>query len=274
MALVHPAHAQLREVTPIVSVMLQNNPGMMTLEGTNTWILRAPGRAECVVVDPGENEEEHLARVAAVGPVALTLITHRHFDHTGGVQRFFELTGAPARSVDPEFLRGGGKPLVDGETIDVAGLTLEVVATPGHTRDSVSFVVEGGDFEGGGGFEGTVLTGDTILGRGTAVLDDTDGDLGDYLSSLRRLRDLGTGYRVMPGHGPELPELTAVAQQYLAHREERLDQVRAALMALGGTPTAREIVEYVYSDVPRELWPAAEKSVNVQLAHLRSTDGP
>ena len=210
MTLAHPAYAQVREVTPIVSVMLENNPGMMTLDGTNTWILRAPGRDECVVVDPGDADEEHLARVAALGPVALTLITHRHFDHTGGVQRFFELTGAPVRSVDPEFLRGGGDTLVDGETIDVAGLTLTVIATPGHTKDSVSFTVEG---------EGTVLTGDTILGRGTTVLDDTDGDLGDYLSSLRRLLDLGAGHRVMPGHGPELPELNVVAQQYLDHRE-------------------------------------------------------
>uniref|UniRef100_UPI000B32C967 MBL fold metallo-hydrolase n=1 Tax=Rhodococcus marinonascens TaxID=38311 RepID=UPI000B32C967 len=142
MTLAHPAYAQLRAVTPIVSVMLENNPGMMTLDGTNTWILRAPGRAECVVVDPGDDEEEHLARVAAVGPVALTLITHRHADHTGGVRQFFELTGAPVRSVDPEFLHGGGEPLVDGEAIDVAGLSLTVIATPGHTRDSVSFVVE------------------------------------------------------------------------------------------------------------------------------------
>ncbi|UOT04832.1 MBL fold metallo-hydrolase [Rhodococcus opacus] len=263
MTLAHPAYAQVREVTPIVSVMLENNPGMMTLDGTNTWILRAPGGDECVVVDPGDADEEHLARVAALGPVALTLITHRHFDHTGGVQRFFELTGAPVRSVDPEFLRGGGETLVDGETIDVAGLTLTVIATPGHTKDSVSFTVEG---------EGTVLTGDTILGRGTTVLDDTDGDLGDYLSSLRRLLDLGTGHRVMPGHGPELPELNVVAQQYLDHREERLDQVRAALGELGGTPTVREVVEHVYSDVDPKLWPVAEKSVNVQLAHLRSLD--
>ncbi|MEV0947358.1 MBL fold metallo-hydrolase [Rhodococcus sp. NPDC049939] len=270
MALVHPAYAQLREVTPTVSVMLQNNPGMMTLDGTNTWVLRAPGRAECVVVDPGEDDEEHLARIAAVGPVALTLITHRHFDHTGGVQRFFELTGAPVRAVESEFLRGGGENLVDGETIDVAGLTVSVIATPGHTRDSMSFVVHAAGVEGGP----AVLTGDTILGRGTTVLDDTDGDLGDYMSSLRRLRDLGTDHRVMPGHGQELPDLTSVAQQYLAHREERLDQVRTALVELGGTPTVREVVEHVYTDVSRELWPVAEKSVNVQLAYLRNTNQP
>lgn len=94
MTLAHPAYAQVRAVTPTVSVMLENNPGMMTLDGTNTWILRAPGRDECVVVDPGDADEEHLSRVAALGPVALTLITHRHFDHTGGVQ---SSSNSPAR---------------------------------------------------------------------------------------------------------------------------------------------------------------------------------
>lgn len=177
MTTVHPAYAQLRRVTDIASVMLENNPGMMTLDGTNTWILQAPGSDEYVVVDPGDNDEEHLQRVAGVGQVALVLITHRHFDHTGGVSRLHELTSAPVRSVSPEFLRGDGTTLVDGELIEVAGLRLRIVATPGHTADSVSIVIEN---------EGSVLTGDTILGRGTTVLDDSDGDLG--ITSRRCMR--------------------------------------------------------------------------------------
>ncbi|MGC0366429.1 glyoxylase-like metal-dependent hydrolase (beta-lactamase superfamily II) [Rhodococcus sp. 27YEA15] len=261
MSTVHPAYAQLRRVTDFASVMLENNPNMMTLDGTNTWILRAPGNTECVVVDPGEHDEEHLQRVAAVGPVALTLITHRHFDHTGGVGRFHELTSAPVRSVDESFLRGGGTALVDGEVVEVAGLTLRILATPGHTADSVSIVVEN---------DGSVLTGDTILGRGTTVLDDSDGNLRDYLASLRVLVDLGRGRAVLPGHGPDLPDLHAISTDYLAHREGRLDQVRFALKALGENATVQEIVEHVYSDVDPKLWPAAEKSVNVQLAYLRS----
>jgi glyoxylase-like metal-dependent hydrolase (beta-lactamase superfamily II) len=260
MTTVHPAYAQLRRVTDIASVMLENNPGMMTLDGTNTWILQAPGSDEYVVVDPGDNDEEHLQRVAGVGRVALVLITHRHFDHTGGVSRLHELTSAPVRSVSPEFLRGDGTTLVDGELIEVAGLRLRIVATPGHTADSVSIVIEN---------EGSVLTGDTILGRGTTVLDDSDGDLGDYLASLRALIELGDGRTVLPGHGPELPDLQEISKQYLAHREERLDQVRAALAVLGDSASVREIVEHVYSDVDPKLWPVAEKSVNVQLAYLR-----
>ena len=118
--------------------------------------------------------------------------------------------------------------------------------------------------------DNSVLTADTILGRGTTVLDDTDGDLGDYLRSLRALIGLGPGYTVLPGHGPELDDLETIARDYLAHREQRLEQVRAAVRTLGEDATARLVVEHVYADVDRSLWDAAEKSVNVQLEYLRS----
>ncbi|QNG21063.1 MBL fold metallo-hydrolase [Rhodococcus triatomae] len=260
----HPAYAQLRQVTPVAAVMLENNPGMMTLDGTNTWVLRAPGRDECVVVDPGDHDEEHLHRVAGIGPVALTLVTHRHFDHTGGVEKFAEITGAPVRAVDHRFHRGGGTAFEQGEVIEVAGLVLRILPTPGHTADSVSVVIEPDRSQ-----PGAVLTGDTILGRGTTVLDDSDGDLGDYLTSLRDLIGLGGGRTVLPGHGPDLPDLETVARQYLAHREDRLAQVRSALDTLGADAPVRAVVEQVYSDVDPTLWPVAEKSVNVQLEYLR-----
>jgi len=140
--------------------------------------------------------------------------------------------------------------------IDAAGLRIAVLATPGHTSDSVSFVLDD-----------AVLTADTILGRGTTVIDDEDGSLADYLESLRRLQGLGRR-RVLPGHGPELDDLSAVAQTYLAHRHERLEQVRQALRALGDDATARQVVEYVYTDVDEELWDVAESSVRAQLDYL------
>jgi glyoxylase-like metal-dependent hydrolase (beta-lactamase superfamily II) len=150
-----------------------------------------------------------------------------------------------------------GGPLTDGEVIEAAGLRITVVATPGHTADSVCFLVDG-----------AVLTADTILGRGTTVIDNEDGDLGDYLESLRRLH--GLGHRtVLPGHGPELDDMVAVSETYLAHREERLDQVRAALRDLGEGASSREVVQHVYTDVDEKLWDAAESSVRAQLDYLR-----
>ncbi|MGN5238100.1 MBL fold metallo-hydrolase [Rhodococcus sp. SJ-3] len=260
MALVHPAYGQLRQVTENAAVLLAENPSVMSLEGTNTWILRAPDSDECIVIDPGPLDEAHLTRVAQV-PVAMTLISHRHFDHTEGGERFAELTGSPVHAVTPEHRHGGGTELSDGDVVEAAGLRVRVLATPGHTADSLSFVLED---------DRSVLTADTILGRGTTVLDDTDGDLGDYLGSLRSYIALGQGYTVLPGHGAELPDLETVARGYLAHREERLDQVRGALRALGREASARQVVEHVYADVDESLWGAAEKSVNVQLAYLRS----
>jgi glyoxylase-like metal-dependent hydrolase (beta-lactamase superfamily II) len=263
----HPAYGMLRPVTENASVVLCNNPGLLTLEGTNTWVLRAPGSDEMVIVDPGPDDDEHIARVAEQGKVALVLISHRHEDHTGGIDMLVERTGAVVRSVGSGFLRGLGGPLSDGEVIDAAGLRITVLATPGHTADSLSFVLDDarGKRSAGGG---AVLTADTVLGRGTTVIDSSDGSLADYLESLRRLRGLGDR-TVLPGHGPELPDLAAVADEYLAHREQRLDQIREALRQLGDDATARQIVEHVYTDVDEKLWDAAEWSVQAQLDYLR-----
>ena len=97
----HPAYGELRPVTPLASVLLAPNPSPMTLEGTNTWVLRAPGEEGCVVVDPGDDHPEHLELAAGHGPVTLVLLTHRHHDHAAGARRFAGLTGAPVRALDP-----------------------------------------------------------------------------------------------------------------------------------------------------------------------------
>jgi len=254
----HPAYGLLRPVTESASVLLCDNPGLMTLEGTNTWVLRGPGSDEIVVVDPGPDDEAHIARIADLGTVALVLISHKHEDHTGGIDKLVDATGAVVRSVGSGFLRGLGGPLTDGEVIDAAGLRIKVMATPGHTVDSLSFLLDD-----------AVLTADTVLGRGTTVIDTEDGSLRDYLESLHRLQGLGAR-TVLPGHGPDLPDLHAVTAMYLAHREERLDQVRAALRELGEDAGARQVVEHVYTDVDQKLWDAAEKSVQAQLDYLRA----
>ncbi|MCV7435554.1 MBL fold metallo-hydrolase [Mycolicibacterium bacteremicum] len=261
----HPAYGRLRPVTETASVLLCDNPGIMTLDGTNTWVLRGPGSDEMVIVDPGPDDEEHIDRIAALGSIPLVLISHKHGDHTDGIDKLVARTGAVVRAIGSGFLRGLGGPLTDGEVIDAAGLRITVLATPGHTADSLSFLVDDASGDRGG----AVLTADTVLGRGTTVIDDEDGSLAAYLDSLRRLQGLGPR-RVLPGHGPDLPDLAAVATSYLAHREERLDQVRAALREIGEDASARQVVEHVYVDVDEKLWDAAEKSVRAQLDYLRA----
>src|SRR6187399_818836 len=241
----HPAYGQLRPVSPVASVLLENNPSSMTLDGTNTWVLRAADAEECVVVDPGYHDLDHLPKLAGLGPVAMILLTHHHSDHSEGAPWLADRVHAPVRAFDPGLCRNA-ESFVDGETISVAGLDLEVMHTPGHTDDSVCLRL--GDH---------LLTGDTILGRGTTVLTD----LGAYLGSLRRLLDLPSGLAGLPGHGPELGDLRATVRDYLQHREQRLDQVRAALSELGDDATARQIVEHVYADVDPVLWAPAEHSV-------------
>ncbi|MTD55957.1 MBL fold metallo-hydrolase [Amycolatopsis pithecellobii] len=250
----HPAYGQFRQVSPGVSVLLENNPSSMTLEGTNTWVLRAPDADRSVIVDPGYHDLDHLTKAADAGPVALIVLTHHHADHSEGAPWLAEQVGAPVRAFDPALCQGD-ESFVDGEVISAAGLEIEVLHTPGHTDDSVCLR-----------FGDHVLTGDTILGRGTTVL----ADLGSYLRSLRRLLELPSGLRGLPGHGPELADLKTTARQYLDHREERLNQVRAALELLGQDATPRQIVEHVYADVDQALWAPAEHSVRAQLGYLRS----
>ncbi len=259
------APAGLRPVTSAAAVLLAPNPGPMTLEGTNSWVLRAPGSRGCVVVDPGPLDDGHLAGLAACGPVEVVLLTHGHADHSDGAARLAGLTGAPVRALDPAH-RLGDEGLGEGDVVAAAGLELRVLATPGHTSDSLSFLVE----EPGGG-PGSVLTGDTVLGRGTTVVAHPDGVLDDYLRSLERLRELGDR-RLLPGHGPELASAGLAAAGYLAHRRDRLAQVRAAVEA--GARTPQEVVATVYAEVDRALWPAAELSVRAQLAHLAALGVP
>ncbi|WP_019144427.1 MBL fold metallo-hydrolase [Aeromicrobium massiliense] len=250
-------------VSERAAYVLAPNPGVMTLDGTNTYVLRERDGARSVVVDPGPLDEHHLARVLELaGDVALVLVTHHHADHTEAVPRFAELTGAPTRAVSPEHCVGA-EPLADGEVLDVDGLTIQVLHTPGHTADSACFLLPAED---------VLLSGDTILGRGTTIVAHPDGRLGPYLDSLRAVQELVvTGHveRILPAHGPVIDDPATVVDFYLTHREERLEQVRQAVAA--GAVTPQDVVERVYADVDRALWPAAERSVAAQLEHLRQS---
>ncbi|WP_371653901.1 MULTISPECIES: MBL fold metallo-hydrolase [unclassified Streptomyces] len=244
--------------------VLAPNASAMTLDGTNTWIVAEPDSDLAVVIDPGPLDDAHLRNVVATAErmgkrVALTLLTHGHPDHAEGAARFAELTRTHVRALDPA-LRLGDEGLGAGDVITTGGLEMWVVPTPGHTADSLCFHLPA---------DRAVLTGDTVLGRGTTVVAHPDGRLGDYLDSLRRLRSLTVDdgvHTVLPGHGPVLDDAQGAIEFYLAHRAHRLAQVETAVE--NGFTKAADVVGRVYADVDRSLWPAAELSVRAQLEYL------
>ncbi|MFI6934042.1 MBL fold metallo-hydrolase [Streptomyces sp. NPDC050287] len=250
--------------TPRAVNVLAPNASAMTLDGTNTWVVSEPDSDLAVVIDPGPLDDGHLRAVVDAAEkadkrVALTLLTHGHPDHAAGAARFAELTGTKVRALDPA-LRLGDEGLGAGHVVEVGGLELRVVPTPGHTADSLCFHLPA---------DRAVVTGDTILGRGTTVVAHPDGRLGDYLDSLRRLRSLTVDdgvHTVLPGHGPVLEDAQGAVEFYLAHRAHRLAQVETAVE--DGYRTPGQVVAHVYADVDRSLWPAAELSVRAQMEYL------
>jgi glyoxylase-like metal-dependent hydrolase (beta-lactamase superfamily II) len=243
--------------------VLAPNPSLMTLDGTNTWLVAEPGAEPTIAVDPGPDDEGHLQRVHATALAAgqrieKIVLTHGHPDHSDGARRLAELTGAPVLAVDPAHRLGPGS-LGPGDTVRAGGCELRVIETPGHSADSVSLLLEA---------DGAVLTGDTVLGRGTTVIG-SDGSLSAYLRSLDRLRTLADEQNLaalLPGHGPMLADPAGTLDYYIAHRAERLAEVTAAVEA--GETTLAGIVARVYVDVDRALWPFAEWSVRAQLDYL------
>ncbi|MCO8274518.1 MBL fold metallo-hydrolase [Actinoplanes sp. TRM 88003] len=236
-----------------VTLLRAPNPGPMTLDGTNTWVLRAPGATHGAVIDPGPLDEGHLRRIADHGPYEFILITHGHHDHVEGAARLSEILG--------------GTPVLAAGTLPaemtVGGLSITTLDTPGHTSDSVCFLVESGNTT-------AMFTGDTILGRGTTVVAHPDGDLGAYLGSLERLSAY-ENVLMLPGHGPSRTDVAALAREYLAHRRERLAQVTAAMAA--GASTAEQVVDIVYPDIDPAVRFAAIWSASAQLDYLNHKNG-
>jgi glyoxylase-like metal-dependent hydrolase (beta-lactamase superfamily II) len=241
------------------------NPGPMTLDGTNTWVITDP-EVGALVVDPGPAIESHLEAVlAACQPqLAVIILTHRHLDHSEGAALLAERGHCGVRAADPQFRIGNGG-LDGGEQLNLGAIMLEVLETPGHTSDSRSLLLSGPDHVT------RLMTGDMVLGRGTTVITYPDGDLVAYFNSLDLLERLVATRNVLellPGHGPIVTEPAEWLSFYRRHRHERLDQVRAALAKGDSTPS--EVVARVYADVDRRLWPAAEQSVRAQLEYLQA----
>ena len=249
------------ELEPLVTRVLAPNPSGMTLDGTNTYVVGAPGSGQAVLVDPGPDDPAHLAAVEGVlaardARCVAVLVTHHHGDHAEAALPWGSHFGAPVAAGSAQVAGPGGRVLDHGDRLRQAGTALDVVATPGHTSDHLAFRLE----------SGAVLVGDHVLGRGTSVVTHPEGDVVAYLESLRRVHDLGPS-ALYCGHGPELTEDPgAVLSYYLAHRAYREHQLLAALGR--GPAGVDDLVAEIYAQVPRAVWPAAAQSTRATLDKL------
>ncbi len=232
--------------------ILANNPGPYTGTGTNTWLLDDDDGAT-IIIDPGPVDRGHadsiLTRLGDRRAVAV-LVTHTHTDHAPLANPLASELGVPAlgHGPGPDFDPDGQ--VAEGHTIAVGALDLEVIHTPGHADDHLCFRT------------GRVMfTGDHVIGGSSVMVED----LGKYLASLRRLQGLEID-RMYPGHGDEIERPEEVVDWYLAHRMQRHGEVLGAVAS--GASTVDEVLEMVYADVDRTLFPLAARSVTAHLTLL------
>lgn len=256
-----PVAAQLTET---LTRVVAPNASHMTLDGTNTYIVGEPGSGAAFVVDPGPADGSHFERVRHVladldAECSGVVVTHHHLDHSEAAMAWGRELEAPVAAASGEVAGPDGWVLHDGDVLSAGGTTLTAVPTPGHSADHLCFRLD----------DGSLLSGDHVLGRGTTVVAWPEGDLAAYLESLRRVLHLGPD-ALFPGHGPELLEdPESVISFYLKHRAWRESQVRAALAedeSLATRPA--ELVALLYADVDPVLWPAAELSTRACLVKL------
>lgn len=255
------------DLDEVVTRVVAPNPGPMTLDGTNTYVVGQPGVGEVVVIDPGPNDPIHRERVADVlgrrdVAVTMVLVTHHHADHAEAARPWAARFGCELVAPTAEVAGPDGRVIRHGELLQVAGTTIAAVATPGHCADHTAFRLA----------HGPLLTGDHIVGRGTSVVAYPDGDLASYLTSLERVLELDAD-AFYPGHGPHLngeADPNEVARFYLAHRRFRERQILALLEE--GPQHTTQIVRRIYADVDERVLPAAAASTRAALEKLAAED--
>jgi glyoxylase-like metal-dependent hydrolase (beta-lactamase superfamily II) len=250
-----------------VVVVRGQNPGPFTGPGTNTYLVGGGPRP--FLLDTGSGVpaylpllEQALERECGTNAPGDLLVTHVHADHIGGAPGVLARYGKRAVAKHPwpgrdERFELELTPIRPGDVFRGDGVTLRAIHTPGHAQDHICFYLEE---------ERALFTGDVVLGAGTTVIPLDGGDMADYLASLERMLDLELA-RIYPGHGPLIADPKAKLREYIDHRLERERQIIAAVRA--GASTVDVMVERIYVETPRALWPAAGQSV---LSHLHKLE--
>ncbi|MEL6374460.1 MAG: MBL fold metallo-hydrolase [Pseudomonadota bacterium] len=287
-------YGEPRALHPQVRRLVAPNPSPFTFKGTNTYIVSAaPGGAdptdtdvtptpltsddEVALIDPGPQDDAHFdATMAALGSARLThiFITHTHRDHTDGMARLAQATGAetcgmgrkdlvtPGAEEGPsggEFVEAAWRPdhrLDDGERVAGKGWALSALHTPGHAPDHLCFALEGTK---------VLFSGDHVMSWNTSVVAPPEGHMGDYLQALERLlqRDDEVFF---PGHGGQLTTPQRVVKAFIVHRHWRESAIHGAIKK--GRHTVDAIVEQVYAGIDPKLKRAAGLSVLAHVHHL------
>ena len=289
-------YGRVEQVSPLIRRVVADNPSKFTYLGTGTYIV---GRGDVAVIDPGPRLDAHVdALAAALGPderVTHLLVTHTHTDHSPATAALRERTGAPSYGFgphgevppddpadrivfgdpeadgDPAKEKGRGEKelregadtdftpdisLRHGDVVSGPGWTIEAVHTPGHTSNHLCYALRE---------EQALFSGDHVMGWSTTVIVPPDGDLGQYLASLQLVLDRDDDV-LWPTHGPPITDPQALVRSYVAHRQDRTDQIVAVLA--DGPAGLTDIVPRVYRDVDKTLWLPAAMSTHAHLLHL------
>ncbi len=289
-----PEYGQVDELSPLIRRVVAKNPNPFTFTGTGVYLI---GRGDVAVIDPGPTMDEHLDAIeGALGSdeqITRVIVTHTHSDHTAGVAKLVARTGARTYGFGPhgevpkedpldkisfdeyftpeekakidkewaempdELKREGPDTsfvpdvaLADGDLVEADGWTVEAVHTPGHTSNHLCYALTD---------EAVLFTGDHVMGWATSVISPPDGDLFDYMNSLRKLLGRSQDARYWPTHGPAIDSPQTYVQSFIDHRLEREAQIIEALKP--GPSTIKAIVPGIYAEVDKRLWRAAANSV-------------
>jgi glyoxylase-like metal-dependent hydrolase (beta-lactamase superfamily II) len=251
-----------RELDRYVTRIIAPNPGVMTGPGTNTYLV---GEKELAVIDPGPEDAAHLRAIitAGAGRIRWILCSHTHLDHAAATVALSKATGAKiagmsAPLTDHDLKLKFERVLQDGDRVEIGGVSLRTVFTPGHASNQVCFLLENTRM---------LFTGDHVMQGSTVVIWPPDGNMAAYLGSLRRLNTLDVAI-LAPGHGYLIGNPQAEAERLIQHRLARESKVRQSLRQAGGSATLESLLPKVYDDVSTALHPIAARSLQAHLEKM------